>query len=150
MFWILVMTVAIGVSTILQGGLNRQMMNRWDLGLIVLFNGLVYAVISLLCMVLARISPSLLPDIFHPREGIASCSWWYWIPAACGFLIVAGMPVVIVKLGAFRMIVIVVAVQLVASLIWDMVVEKTPMTFLRVAGAVLAFGGVILANLKTS
>lgn len=148
MFWIFVMTAAIGVSTILQGGLNRQIMNRWDLGLIVLLNGLVYAVISIVCMIVARTAPSLLPDIFHPREGITSFSWWYWIPAVCGFLIVAGMPVVIVKLGAFRMIVIVVAVQLVASLVWDLAVEKTPVTPLRLAGALLAFGGVLLANLK--
>ena len=149
MFWAFIFAVTIGVSTIVQGGFNKQVTHYWDLTSAVLLNAIVYLVISLVLLYLSKKHPNLLPEIFRDKGTLSQFSWWFLIPGIAGLIIVAGMPWVIIKIGAFKMIVVVVATQLLVSMFWDLWVEKIPVNSMRIVGAVMAFAGAFLATFKS-
>ena len=149
MLWAIILAVCIGASTILQGGFNRQITPHWDLATITLFNALVYIGLSVVVLLFAKKYPAMVPELLRPRADLAHFSWLYLLPGLCGFLIVIGMPVVILKIGAFKMILIVVTLQLIGSLIWDMIVEGIPFNWFRLGGALLAFAGVLAASVRS-
>lgn len=148
MIWALVLTGCIGAATIFQGGFNRQLLKQWDLATILLVNFAVNMVCAAVLFAVSRRLPAYLPELFRPRGALTSAPWWILIPGLCGLLIVIGMPIAIMKLGAFRTIIIVVAVQLAVSIGWDLVVDQIVISPLRVIGALLACIGVVLGSLR--
>lgn len=148
MLFAILLVISIGIATVLQGALNRIITGEHDLAIAVLLNSIIYVVGSVSLFFLSRKYGGFLPAVLKPHGEWENISWWYLIPGLCGLIIVVGMPVVIMKIGVFNMFMIVIAVQLVGSLLWDKCVEQIPPTPLRIAGACLAFIGVLLTSVK--
>lgn len=148
MFLAIVIAVCIGVATVLQGSLNRIISGQHDLAMAVLLNSIIYIAGAGTLFLISRKYGDWLPVFLKPRGGVEALSWWYLIPGLCGLVIVVGMPIAIMKMGTFQMFVIIIAIQLAGSLLWDKFVEQIPPTPIRVFGACLAFVSVVLASLR--
>lgn len=148
MIFAILITFCIGLATVLQGALNRIISGQHDLAIAVLLNSIIYVMGAVILFFLSRKYGGSLPNILKPHGGWENISWWYLIPGLCGLVIVVGMPVVIMKIGVFRMFMIIIAIQLIGSLLWDKFIEQIQPTPLRIIGACLAFISVILTSIK--
>ncbi len=137
---------AVGVAAVLQGVLNRRVMSEWGLSAAVLLNSLVFLVVSLGLLALARSRPELFPDSFAPSASWSTLAWWFILPGLFGMVIVLGIPWAIDSLGAARVFVGIVAAQMVASLVWDHFMEGVELSLERVGGTVLAVVGAWLVG----
>lgn len=146
MRWMLIVPVLVGASTVLQGGLNAVVSERWGLAATVLFNNAAILVMSLALWVGVWAAPSYFPAFFVDRGAWSDVRWWWLVPALCGLVIVGGIPWAMDRLGALPVLVGIVAAQMVGSLIWDAVVYGEPIRWMRLAGAALAVAGVALAS----
>jgi transporter family-2 protein len=146
MVWSLLLPAALGVSIVLQSGLNRLMARGWGLGPVTLFNSLILCMVSFVLWIAARGAHGWIPAMFRDRGGFSEFGWWYWIPGVLGFFAVAGVPLAISRIGALQTFVILIGAQLAGSIVWDWIAEGKTVTWIRVAGAVLAFVGAALVS----
>ena len=104
---------------------------------------LVSAVVVLVALLVLRVSA---PDIGKALQG----SWWLWIGGILGALYVGSATAITPLLGASGFLMLVVAGQIVASVLVDhfglMGLAVKPITFTRLAGVMLIFGGVLLVQ----
>ncbi len=97
------------------------------------------------------LSASLAMLILRPPvptwESMRGTQWWNWIGGPLGGLIVLAGATLVRELGAAAFIALVVGGQLASSLLLDhfalMGLEERPMSFGKVAGALLVVGGVL-------
>ncbi|WP_109512718.1 DMT family transporter [Pseudomonas ovata] len=86
------------------------------------------------------------PDINRALQG----SWWFWIGGVLGAFYVGSAAALIPKLGAAGFLVLVVAGQILVSVIIDhfgwMGLTEKPLSLPRLAGIVLILGGVLLVQ----
>lgn len=135
MFWTYLIPIAVGVAGILQGGFNRNMSNDLGLAKGLLVGNVLVLAYSLLLFFGASKFPNLVPEIFHNKGSLSSSlRWWYIIPSICGFIIIAGIPMGIVKIGAVKVTVLIVVAQMITSIIWDITVEKLPINTMKTLG----------------
>lgn len=145
MLWILVAMV-LGVASVGQGVVNRQIASGWGIATATLLNTVILLFLAVTFYGISRYVPHALPELLRERFGDRTPLWWYLLPGVCGFVIVAGLPLAIEKVGALRVFLGFVAAQIVVSLVWDATMERMPVNFTRVAGAVVAWIGVLLAG----
>lgn len=136
----------LGFAAVLQGGLNRHIATDYGLPGAVLLNNIVLLVAAGTLFLVTRSSVGV-PELFQDRGAFKSFSWWYVLPGIFGFCLVTGIPWAIVKIGAMRFFVAVVGAQILASVLWDIYVEKLPVGGMRVAGALLAMAGAVMVSL---
>ncbi len=142
----LLIPLAVGAMTVLQGTLNRQMSESMGLGSAIFLNSVVVVALVPAFYALVRAQPSWLPAIFAGSPDLSRVAWWMIVPGIFGFCIIAGIPWAISRVGAARVFVGIVVAQLVVSLLWDALVAGQPVTLARGGGAALAVIGVILAT----
>jgi bacterial/archaeal transporter family-2 protein len=144
MFYVLMALIA-GATLPTQAGINAQL-NLWS-GSPVLAAAISFAVgtAALILYILAlRIPvPALAAAAGHP--------WWIWTGGTLGAFFVAALVILAPKLGAASMVALVVAGQMIASLVLDHfgMVGYTvhPVNPIRLFGAGLVVVGVILIRL---
>ena len=144
----IILTLILGVIGIFQGGLNRQMATYMGVVQAVFLGNIITTAIAFIVFLWVRHYPSLFPAFFHIRSSLLDLKWWYVFPGIFGFFIVAGLPFVIYKIGAVKVTILLVVAQIVASVLWDLVVEKIPLNGLKVLGLSLACLSVILVYWK--
>lgn len=87
-----------------------------------------------------------MPDLGKALQG----PWWLWIGGVLGALYVAGAAALTPKLGTAGFLVLVVAGQILTSVIVDhfglMGVASKPVNLARIAGVLLILGGVLLVQ----
>lgn len=146
MRWMVLLPGLLGLAAVLQAGLNRQVMDAWGLAHAALLNTLVLLAAVGALLLVAKLRPGALPDLFQVRGGWAEVRWWWLLPGLCGFALVTCIPFAIPKLGAFPVFLGILAGQLVASLAWDALMEGRPLTLPRIFGALLAVAAVALVR----
>ncbi len=142
----LVLTIAIGLSSVIQAGLNRQMGTSWGLPSTVLLNAIMFLLAALIYYGLARLSIVEFPLALSEKYGFQHWQWWYFLPGLLGFAFVIGVPFSIAKIGALQVFVGLVLAQMLGGLVWDRWVEGLDWTWSRLLGAVLAVVAVLLAS----
>jgi transporter family-2 protein len=143
-------SIFMGFAGVAQAGLNRSIGLTWGLWAAVwLHSALFFLSASGVALVMMN-RPELFPEILRFKSPGVGVSWWYVLPGFCGLCIVAGMPFAMSKIGSMNVFVIGVACQITGSLLWDRMVEQKPVTPYRMAGAVLATAGAVLAAFKRS
>ncbi|MCE9671990.1 DMT family transporter [Myxococcus stipitatus] len=136
-----------GLAVVAQGGLNRRFASQWGLLGAVLLNMVVATVVVIAVFAAARSMPGLWPGA--SAEGrFSGFTPWHLVPGLCGVVIVLGMPLAIGRLGAVQSVLLLMAAQLVTSLVWDALVEGRPATVARVVGSAMAFTGAAIAVWK--
>ena len=146
MSWALALSMALGVFAVLQAALNKQLLASFGLAPAILLNGglvLVLAVGLFACAHWGHI-----PSLSSGDAGVRGFRWWWLLPGLFGFSLIVGLPLAVRRIGALQVFVGVVAAQMVASSVWDLMVEHIPPTPLRIVGALLAVVGVFLVSWK--
>ncbi len=146
MRWLVLLPGFLGLAAVLQGGLNRQIMGSWGLAQAALLNTLVLLAAVGVLLLVVKLRPAALPDLFQARGALAEARWWWLIPGLCGFALVTCIPFAIPRLGAFPVFLGILAGQLIASLAWDAAMEGRPLTLSRVCGALLAVAAAALVR----
>lgn len=104
---------------------------------------MVSAVVVVIALLVLRVSA---PEIGKALQG----SWWLWIGGVLGALYVGSAAAITPQLGASGFLLLVVAGQIVASVLVDhfglVGLASKPITFARLAGVVLIFAGVLLVQ----
>lgn len=143
MNWTFLIPLAVGISGILQGGINRNMSNTLGLTQSLLLGNLFVLFYSIVLYFMVQKAPESFPDFFRLKTGLLEFKWWYLIPSICGFIIITGIPFGIFKLGAVKVTVLIVVAQMVTSILWDVFVEKLPVNTMKMAGLGLSVGAVL-------
>jgi bacterial/archaeal transporter family-2 protein len=144
MIFLLLLALAAGVLLPVQAGINAQL--RAVVG-----SPLSAALVSFLVGAAGLAAATV---ILRTPIGIRGASmaspWWYWVGGLIGALYVVATIVLAPRLGAATMIAAIVAGQMFASLVLDQYgllgFPTHPISGLRVFGAALVIGGVILVQ----
>lgn len=144
----LLISFAMGIASVLQGGMNRQVGQQWGLAAAALFNTLVFLVAATALYLFVRTYPLCVPEFLRDRGSPGRFAWWFVLPGLFGFLVVVGIPFAIKQIGALQVFLGLIGAQLIASMVWDIVVEQIPISVMRCAGAAMAWVGVLLVTWK--
>jgi transporter family-2 protein len=138
----LLMALLAGISVPTQAGINAQL-SLWTR------SPVLAATISFAVGTLALIVYSLVTRI--PLPSLANAGnhpWWIWIGGSLGAFFVTATIILVPKLGATTMVTVILAGQMIASLLLDhfggLGYPVHPVSLGRIAGVLLVCGGVWL------
>lgn len=143
---LLLLPIFLGAAAVLQGTYNARIAETVGLANAVLLNGMVVLALSVLCWALVRTQPAAFPASFALKGGWGDLRAWFPLVGLLGFGFVLGLPYAFEKLGAFRVVMLLIGSQLAAGLLWDRFAAGLPLTPTKVAGAILAMAGAWLVN----
>jgi uncharacterized membrane protein YdcZ (DUF606 family) len=131
------LAVLVGISIVVQGSVNAQLLKQSNLWLLLTIGNVVCTLGTLGGYLATRARGSIWEELTRVPTRVL-------IPSLCGLAITAGMPLAIGRIGVFTAVVTVIAVQIVAGVAWDRLVADAPISAWRLAGAALVFGGSLL------
>ena len=142
--WVYIfLPVITGISIVLQGGLNRASASHIGLLSAVLLNAVLFMVLAGVLWTLARMGA--LPLVGEMGAGpFKDMSLWQLWPGVFGFLIVLLTPWAIMHLGAGLTFALIIATQLIVSLIWDSLQTQAWPSATSWLGVVLVLSGAVL------
>jgi transporter family-2 protein len=141
---ILLLLLALGAGVLLpvQAGINAQLRSALGSPLAAALVSFVIGTAGLLALVVVLRSPLPL------RSAWATSSWWQWSGGLLGAAYVIATIVLAPRLGAATLVAVVVAGQMLTSVLLDQYglvgFPVHPLSALRLLGAGLVIGGVIL------
>jgi transporter family-2 protein len=148
MNWTILLPLFIGCFGILQGAINRQIATTIGVTQATLITNIGSVIICIAFYFFVKSFSYLFPDFFQMKAPITTYKWWYIFPPILGFLIIAGIPFAIAKLGAVKVTVGLIAAQMVTSIVWDMMVEDISLNIMKVIGIFFAFLSVTFITLS--
>lgn len=148
MNWTILLPLIIGCVGILQGALNRQIATTIGVAQASLITNIGTVIICIFFYFMAKYFSDVFPELFQIKAPLTTYKWWYIFPPFFGFLIVAGIPFAIDKLGAVKVTVGLIAAQMVTSIIWDIMVADIGLNLMKVIGIVFAFLSVTFITLS--
>jgi transporter family-2 protein len=140
--------IILGIVGILQGTINRQVANYIGVAQATLITNMATVIICTLFYFYAKNYAETLPSIFQIKAPFSTYKWWFIFPPIFGFLIVAGMPFAFSKLGAVKVTVLLIAAQMLTSVLWDMFVEGLELNLLKISGIIFAILSVAMISLS--
>jgi transporter family-2 protein len=146
LLWFVLLAVVAGFCLPTQAGINARLALSCH-------SSILAATISFAVGTLALIAYALLLRIpWGPLTTAALWPWWYWSGGVIGAFFVAATVVLAPKLGAAPMVSLVVAGQMMASLVLDhfgwLGYDLHPMNLWRLAGVLLLVAGVVLIRIS--
>ena len=148
MNWTILLPLFIGCFGILQGAINRQIATTIGVTQATLITNIGSVIICIAFYFFVKSFSYLFPDFFQMKAPLTTYKWWYIFPPILGFLIIAGIPFAIAKLGAVKVTVGLIAAQMVTSIVWDMMVEDISLNIMKVIGIFFAFLSVTFITLS--
>ncbi len=146
--WTILLPILLGCVGILQGALNGQISNTIGVAQATLITNIGSALICVGFYFLVKSYSHLFPDFFQVKATLTTYKWWYIFPPVFGFIIVAGMPLAIAKLGAVKVTVGLIAAQMITSVLWDLLIEGIGLNLFKLVGIVFAFLSVTFITLS--
>ena len=144
MNWTYFIPLLIGFAGIFQGGINRNMSEDIGLSHSILLGNVIIVGYSLILYFLVHKYPENFPAFMRIKSHITTFKWWYIFPSIFGFIIVAGIPYGIYKIGAVKVTVLIVVAQMIASILWDIFIEKSTLNLYKSMGMLFAIISVAL------
>jgi bacterial/archaeal transporter family-2 protein len=139
-------SVMAGVFAVIQSGLNKMISDSWGFSSALLLNGLVFLVFNFLLFALVYFQPHIFPAGFQIQGQVSAFKVWWILPGICGFMLVMGLAVAFSQVGAVQAIVICIAAQIIASMLWDLFVDGKEIGMARLVGTVVTFIGAFIAT----
>lgn len=140
--------ILVGISIVVQSGLNQQIAQRADLISALFYTCIMSFVAAAAVYGLAVVKPQWVPLVLRPQTRFPTWHFYMLFPGLMGFIIICGIPVAINKLGALRVITVVIAVQLLVAALWDATVLGSPVPLKRLAGALITLAGALFTVLS--
>lgn len=138
----------IGCLGILQGAMNRLVSNHIGVSQASLITNIGSMIICIAFYYVVKANEQMFPVLYQIKAPLSTYKWWFIFPALFGFLIVAGIPFAIAKLGAVKVTVGLIAAQMVTSVVWDIFVEDISLNLLKMIGIFFAFLSVTFITLS--
>lgn len=148
MNWSILLPLFIGCFGILQGAINRVISTHIGVAQAALITNIGSTIICVFFYMFARAYSNLLPELYHVKAPLSTYKWWYVLPPLLGFMIIAGIPFSIAKLGAVKVTVGLIAAQMITSVVWDLCVEGVTINLMKFIGIVFAFLSVTFITLS--
>ena len=148
MIWPIIISFLFGVTGVLQGSVNKEVSLNWGVPKAVIFNSWINLFFAYAIFFLAYKFKDSIPQMFYNRGTWADFKWWFILPGLFGFFIVVLIPWTIAKIGALRVMLLVIIAQIITSTLWDLWVEKIPLTTPRVLGSIITLIGVAITTLQ--
>jgi bacterial/archaeal transporter family-2 protein len=145
----LLVPFALGCFAVLQVALNKRIAGVMGLTQAVILNAGVLLVVAIAFWLYARGAREQFGGWMEGSGGPGDFQLWWVIPGLCGLTLVAGMPWAAQRIGALQTFVILVAAQMLCSIVWDRFVDDVPVTAPRVIGASLAVLGAAVTTIRT-
>ena len=137
----ILMSVTGGVLFALQSPINARLGNAMGGPLVGAFLSFLTGTIVLSVILLMQRKPILLSHI-------TQTPWWMWIGGTLGAFMVFAAAYSVERLGSAAMLALIIAGQIITSLVIDhygiLVHNPVPVSPIRIAGAAMLLGGVIL------
>lgn len=146
--WTILLPILLGCVGILQGAINGQISNTIGVAQTTLITNIGTVIICLVFYFVVKSYSHLFPEYFQIKVPITTYKWWYVFPPLFGFIIIAGMPFAIARLGAVKVTVGLIAAQMIVSVLWDMMVQGVGLNLMKVIGIVFAFLSVTFITLS--
>lgn len=144
----IVVPFALGLLAVVQVGLNKRIAAVIGLMPATLLNaGILLAVAGVIWLYARGLRPA--GEWTVGNGSLGQFAWWWVVPGLCGLALVAGMPWAVKRVGALQVFVLLVATQMVFSLVWDHFVEDVAVTAPRVIGAALAIAGAFVSTIRS-
>jgi bacterial/archaeal transporter family-2 protein len=144
MIILLLLAIGAGVLLPVQAGINAQLRSAVGSPLAAGLVSFLVGTVGLGAVALLLGAPMTL------RPAWTSAPWWYWIGGLIGATYVVASIVLAPRLGAATMVAAIVAGQMIASVLLDQYgllgFPIHPISGVRVLGAILVMGGVILVQ----
>jgi bacterial/archaeal transporter family-2 protein len=144
MIILLLLAIGAGVLLPVQAGINAQLRSGVGSPLVAGLVSFLVGTVGLAAVVVLLRAPVTL------RPAWVASPWWYWMGGLLGATFVVASIVLAPRLGAATMVAAIVAGQMIASLLLDQYgllgFPTHPISGVRVLGAVLVIGGVILVQ----
>lgn len=147
MTFAIIIPLMLGLVSIMQGILNKQMAQSVGLTHTAILTGIMTLVMAIIFYFAVKVAPQNFSEIFHIKRPLTYFKWWYWLPGTLGFLFVTGLPFAFGKFGAAKVTILLVAAQMITSVGWDILVEKIPLVAGKAIGLLLAFASVLVITL---
>lgn len=137
--------IALGVTVLTQGILNRQFGAAWGLSTAVLINAAVFFVLSALFFIIAKLWPHLLPEFLRFRDPGTGFQWAFLIPGVCGFILVLGLPWALHNIGPSKSFLLLITSQILSSLVADQWIYAQPVSAMKwVGGFITVIGAAVV------
>lgn len=141
--------LTIGALGVLQASLNRKMTPQIGLAPAICLNATIVFGFALLLLFLAPHLQRWVPfEIAQPAGAKFRWTWWFVLPGLFGLATITGLPLAVDRLGALTSFAILVAGQMVMSLLWDYWTAAMPLTPQRLLSVALACAAVGLQTWK--
>ena len=147
MNWTVFLPLLIGCLGILQGAMNRLVSNYIGVSQASLITNLGSVILCIFFYFFVKAYSQFFPELYHIKAPLTTYKWWFIFPPIFGFLIIAGIPFAIAKLGAVKVTVGLIAAQMITSVIWDLMVEDITLNVMKLIGIVFAFLSVTFITL---
>jgi uncharacterized membrane protein YdcZ (DUF606 family) len=112
MLFALFLTTLVGVSIVAQGSVNAQLLRSTNLWLLLTIGNAVCMAGSLIGYASTKGSTTVWAELTQVPLRVL-------IPSLCGLAITAGMPLAIGRVGVPTAVTVVIAVQIITSLLWE-------------------------------
>lgn len=134
----------VGIATIFQSGINKNMMAKYSLAFVILINGVVLSLFAIAGLLVYQTQTRTNNLALLKQDW----QWHYLLPGFFGFCVVMGIPLAMGKIGATKTFVLLVVAQTLGAVLWDLYVDNIKLDRVQIAGAVVALVGVALINFK--
>ena len=142
-FWILLALIA-GFTLPTQAGINAQLQTHWAKH--PALASLVSVAVGTICLTVY----CLFMRIPLPSLAGSTTQWWHWVGGALGAVFVTAVTFLAPRLGAVTMVGLVIAGQMLASVILDhyglLGFSQKPLNVMRIVGIMMLIGGVLLVR----
>lgn len=139
----LLLPLLAGLSIVIQGTLNKTSANQLGIATALLLNSLILLIIAIGFWLLMKYS------VLSGWGNTASLSfselkWWQYLPGILGFVIILTTPLAIQHLGANLTFALIICTQLIISLLWDSLAQKSWPSFSSWMGIAIMMVGVLV------
>lgn len=132
----LLLAVMVGVAIVVQSSTMVTLARGANFWLLLFISNVLVACTCLTVFLSQRERGGLLDELGRVSPLVL-------IPSLCGLVIISAMPTAIAKIGVFTAVMVVIACQILTSIVWDWHGGQPP-NLSRLVGAVLVIGGVLL------
>jgi transporter family-2 protein len=142
LFWFMLAAIMVGIAVPTQAGINSQLGKALGDPFLASFASFSVGILSVLALMLVN-------QIAWPSVArLAEVPWWAWTGGIFGALFVTAMILLAPRLGATTTVSLVIAGQMLASLVFDHFAyfgfPQHPLSWMRFLGASLVIAGVFL------
>lgn len=136
----------VGFVGVIQGAFNKNISMELGVAHTAFVGSIVTLLAAAVFYLVVKASPDTFAEFFKIKAPLSHYKWWFPIPAICGFIFIAALPVAFAELGAVKASVLLIGAQMITSVAWDYFIDGVELNMMKVGGLALAFVSVLMIS----